>query len=119
MLNPCLNCKEPLCSAADCPAANAAEIAEQDVHIDKDSETPLKKKVSLPPRLKSVLKLAGVKTPQNHRARIIIKRESNLLSIFTTGQEDKRIKGYSGGLKGRICLHYRKGVLMKIMYYKK
>ena len=119
MFNPCLNCKEPLCSAADCPAANAAEIAELDAHIDDETEITLKEKVSLPDRLKSVLGLAGIKTPKNPRAQIVIQRGSNFLAISATDQENKKIKSYSGGLKGRICLHYRKGVLMKIMYYKK
>ena len=123
-LDPCVSCKL-VCPGSNCPVANTEEqeglpepiesiIVGASLPAENKIKTAVKTSPELPEKMKLLLKQCGIQTPRNKV--INIKRENNLV-LITVGKGNiaTAIKNYSGRFTGEVNLHYRAGILIKIV----
>lgn len=114
-LNPCKTCEEKLCLGSECPMAKA----EEDEEVILKKSTYFKRKNSVPPQIRSVLKKARISPPRVGKAEIqLFKKEDDpnltIIRLIVEGKV-KSVTQTQDRIDKNTVLKFRERILIKTL----
>lgn len=117
--NPCKVCGEKLCLGSECPVAEAER--EEEIVIKRS--TYYKRRKSIPPQIRSVLKKARIFPPRNGKSEIqLYKKEEDpsltLIKLVVDGTT-RSVTQTQDRINTNTTLKFKDGILIKTLYPEK